>query len=117
MVDKCPPNSPMAFYSQYSTNRLNKIFLGQPYGPLSIIDAQVEVFGDKLNAIVSSINQKKVAGSAYAVVIHGVFTCSNIECPYAFDRTLMVVEKEDQSSAIKFLIYNDQIFIRNSRDL
>lgn len=115
-VDKCPPNSPMAFYYQYSNNRMNSQFsYSQPFGVDDVINAQLEVFGPVFDSAVSSVNQSQVEENAYAVVIHGIFNSYYDEDDsYAFDRTLMIVEED---SELGFSIFNDHIFIRKSRYL
>ena len=112
-VDKCPPNSTMSFFTQFSINRLSKQPpISQPYGSSSVIDGQLQVFGPNFDSIISSVNHSALNDFAYAVVVHGVFQSAFDGCPYAFDRTLMIAKTDHEFG---FSIFNDHIFIRKSR--
>ena len=107
--DKFPQNSPLTYYERFSTDRSKMNVYHNWSGPGNIIQAQVQIFGQKLEMIVGCISQRLIHPRSYAVILHGAFR--NLMGTFSgFDRSLIIIQGSDESS---FQILNDHISIRN----
>lgn len=115
-VDACPPNSPMNYFTQFSTNRYKAETLNfhQICGKDCVVSGLQQLFGYRLDAVIIQLHQMQLNKQRFSIVTHGFLRCDILESAiFAFDRSFLVIKKKSD----EYVILNDHIFIRNSRNI